>query len=65
MTYKADIADDRESPARPIARKPRARGARPAHHDPPRIRTAGGAGSAEGLGEYGLVSCPDFRTLRS
>ena len=34
VTYKRDIADQRESPARPIARKLRARGARVTYHDP-------------------------------
>ncbi len=34
VTYKRDIADQRESPARPIARKLRARGAAVAYHDP-------------------------------
>jgi UDP-N-acetyl-D-glucosamine dehydrogenase len=34
VTYKKDIADQRESPARPIARKLRARGAAVAFHDP-------------------------------
>jgi len=34
VTYKKDIADQRESPARPIARKLRARGAQVAYHDP-------------------------------
>jgi nucleotide sugar dehydrogenase len=34
VTYKQDIADQRESPARPIARKLRARGAQVAYHDP-------------------------------
>ncbi len=34
VTYKKDIADQRESPARPIARKLRARGAALAYHDP-------------------------------
>jgi UDP-N-acetyl-D-glucosamine dehydrogenase len=34
VTYKRDIADQRESPARPIARKLRARGAAVAFHDP-------------------------------
>jgi nucleotide sugar dehydrogenase len=34
VTYKKDIADQRESPARPIARKLRARGAAIAFHDP-------------------------------
>jgi UDP-N-acetyl-D-mannosaminuronate dehydrogenase len=34
VTYKKDIADQRESPARPIARKLRARGADVAFHDP-------------------------------
>jgi UDP-N-acetyl-D-mannosaminuronate dehydrogenase len=34
VTYKKDIADQRESPARPIARKLRARGAAVAYHDP-------------------------------
>jgi UDP-N-acetyl-D-glucosamine dehydrogenase len=34
VTYKRDIADQRESPARPIARKLRARGASVAYHDP-------------------------------
>jgi nucleotide sugar dehydrogenase len=34
VTYKKDIADERESPARPIARKLRARGARVTYHDP-------------------------------
>jgi UDP-N-acetyl-D-glucosamine dehydrogenase len=34
VTYKKDIADQRESPARPIARKLRARGARVSYHDP-------------------------------
>jgi UDP-N-acetyl-D-glucosamine dehydrogenase len=34
VTYKADIADQRESPAGPVARRLRARGARLAYHDP-------------------------------
>ena len=34
VTYKKDIADQRETPARPIARKLRARGAVVAYHDP-------------------------------
>jgi len=34
VTYKRDIADQRESPARPIARKLRARGADVRYHDP-------------------------------
>jgi UDP-N-acetyl-D-glucosamine dehydrogenase len=34
VTYKKDVADQRESPARPIARKLRARGAQVAYHDP-------------------------------
>ena len=34
VTYKKDIADQRESPARPIARKLLARGAGLAYHDP-------------------------------
>jgi UDP-N-acetyl-D-mannosaminuronate dehydrogenase len=34
VTYKQDIADERESPARPIARKLRGRGAAVAYHDP-------------------------------
>ena len=34
VTYKKDIADQRESPARPIARKLRHRGAAVAYHDP-------------------------------
>jgi UDP-N-acetyl-D-glucosamine dehydrogenase len=34
VTYKKDIADQRETPARPIARKLRARGAAVAYHDP-------------------------------
>src|ERR1035438_7230755 len=34
VTYKRDIADQRESPARPIARKLRTRGAILAYHDP-------------------------------
>jgi UDP-N-acetyl-D-glucosamine dehydrogenase len=34
VTYKRDIADQRESPARPIARKLRARGADIRYHDP-------------------------------
>jgi UDP-N-acetyl-D-glucosamine dehydrogenase len=34
VTYKRDIADQRESPARPIARKLRNRGAAVAFHDP-------------------------------
>jgi UDP-N-acetyl-D-glucosamine dehydrogenase len=34
VTYKRDIADQRESPARPIARKLRARGAALSYHDP-------------------------------
>jgi nucleotide sugar dehydrogenase len=34
VTYKRDIADQRESPARPIARKLRAKGAVIAYHDP-------------------------------
>jgi nucleotide sugar dehydrogenase len=34
VTYKRDIADQRESPARPLARKLLARGARLTYHDP-------------------------------
>jgi UDP-N-acetyl-D-glucosamine dehydrogenase len=34
VTYKKDIADQRESPARPIARKLLTRGARLCYHDP-------------------------------
>jgi nucleotide sugar dehydrogenase len=34
VTYKKDIADQRETPVRPIARKLAARGARLAYHDP-------------------------------
>jgi len=34
VTYKKDIADQRESPARPIARKLRRRGADVRYHDP-------------------------------
>ena len=34
VTYKRDIADERESPARPIARKLKARGADVRYHDP-------------------------------
>src|SRR6266700_579370 len=34
VTYKRDIADQRESPARPIARKLLQRGARLSYHDP-------------------------------
>jgi nucleotide sugar dehydrogenase len=34
VTYKPDVMDQRESPARPIARKLRARGAVLAYHDP-------------------------------
>src|SRR4029077_14032016 len=34
VTYKQDIADERESPARPIARKLRGRGAAVTYHDP-------------------------------
>jgi UDP-N-acetyl-D-glucosamine dehydrogenase len=34
VTYKRDIADQRESPVRPIARRLRARGAILAYHDP-------------------------------
>jgi UDP-N-acetyl-D-glucosamine dehydrogenase len=34
VTYKRDVADQRESPARPLARKLRARGAAIAFHDP-------------------------------
>jgi UDP-N-acetyl-D-glucosamine dehydrogenase len=34
VTYKRDIADQRESPVRPLARKLRARGAILAYHDP-------------------------------
>jgi UDP-N-acetyl-D-glucosamine dehydrogenase len=34
VTYKRDIADQRESPARPLARKLLARGARVSYHDP-------------------------------
>ena len=34
VTYKRDIADQRESPARPIARKLRGRGAVVTYHDP-------------------------------
>ncbi|OLT28911.1 UDP-N-acetyl-D-glucosamine dehydrogenase [Nocardiopsis sp. CNR-923] len=34
VTYKADIADQRESPARPVARKLAAKGASLTYHDP-------------------------------
>jgi nucleotide sugar dehydrogenase len=34
VTYKRDIADQRESPARPLARKLLARGAQVSYHDP-------------------------------
>jgi UDP-N-acetyl-D-mannosaminuronate dehydrogenase len=34
VTYKRDIADQRESPARPLARKLLARGAVLSYHDP-------------------------------
>ena len=34
MTYKRDIADERESPARPVARKLLGRGAVVSYHDP-------------------------------
>ncbi len=34
VTYKKDIADQRESPARPLARKLRGRGAMVSYHDP-------------------------------
>ncbi|GAA3760193.1 nucleotide sugar dehydrogenase [Spinactinospora alkalitolerans] len=34
VTYKADIADQRESPARPVARKLAAKGATLSYHDP-------------------------------
>jgi UDP-N-acetyl-D-glucosamine dehydrogenase len=34
VTYKKDIADERETPARPIARKLRGRGAHVSYHDP-------------------------------
>src|SRR4029077_7726229 len=34
VTYKKDIADQRESPARPIARKLRGSGAAVPYHDP-------------------------------
>jgi UDP-N-acetyl-D-glucosamine dehydrogenase len=34
VTYKKDIADQRESPARPLVRKLRARGADVSYHDP-------------------------------
>ena len=34
VTYKKNIADQRESPARPIARKLRGRGAAVTYHDP-------------------------------
>ncbi len=34
VTYKKDIADQRESPARPIARRLRRRGAEVSYHDP-------------------------------
>jgi UDP-N-acetyl-D-mannosaminuronate dehydrogenase len=34
VTYKADIADQRESPARPVARKLLAKGATLTYHDP-------------------------------
>ena len=34
VTYKRDIADQRESPARPMARKLLARGAKVSYHDP-------------------------------
>ncbi len=42
VTYKRDIADQRESPARPIARKLRARGAAVSYHDPYVPGLAGG-----------------------
>jgi UDP-N-acetyl-D-glucosamine dehydrogenase len=34
VTYKPDVADQRESPARPVARKLRAKGALLSYHDP-------------------------------
>ena len=34
VTYKRDVADQRESPARPLARKLLARGAQVSYHDP-------------------------------
>ena len=34
VTYKKDIADQRESPTRPLARKLLARGAQVSYHDP-------------------------------
>ncbi len=34
VTYKRDIADQRESPARPLARKLLSRGAQVSYHDP-------------------------------
>ena len=34
VTYKRDIADQRESPARPLARKLLGRGAQVSYHDP-------------------------------
>lgn len=34
VTYKADVADQRETPVRPIVRKLRARGAQLTYHDP-------------------------------
>jgi UDP-N-acetyl-D-glucosamine dehydrogenase len=48
VTYKADIADQRESPAQPVARQLMAFGARVAYHDPHvPVWRVGGAGSAE------------------
>jgi UDP-N-acetyl-D-glucosamine dehydrogenase len=34
VTYKPDVADERESPAKPVARKLRARSAMLSYHDP-------------------------------
>ena len=50
VTYKRDIADQRESPARPIARKLRGRGAAVAYHDPhvPAWQVDGEARAARG-----------------
>jgi nucleotide sugar dehydrogenase len=52
VTYKRDVADQRESPARPIARKLRRRGAALSYHDPyvPQWQVDGqGVSSAEDL----------------
>jgi len=64
VTYKKDIADQRESPAAPIARKLLARGAVLSYHDPyvPEWRVEGSLiRRAENL--YAEVSCGDLVIL--